>query len=112
MEVLQNLTIKIDTVAEQTRVRIRRTSEKASSISSEVRRTFFVCPETPLVSEMCSLKRFDPPGKKAELLLAEVKRYVCVMRDKCLAGYVKEVDHVQPEIGNQFWQNTRSFQGS
>ena len=58
---------------------------------------------------MCSLKRFDPPGKKAELLLAEVKRYVRVMRDKCLAGYVKKVEHVQPEIKNLFWQNTRSL---
>eukprot|EP01042_Synura_sphagnicola_P002576 gene2576-3110_t len=61
----------------------------------------------PFSSKLRRFKRFDDPtGNKSAVLLAEVVRYVGVMRTRYLAGQVDE--RGQPEIRDQFWPNTRS----
>lgn len=87
--------------------KVKREHEKASSLHFDVRERFFKCLEVPFLSELPYLKRFDTPDKFI-VLLDEVRRFVGVMRTKYLAGEVKEVEYVKPEIRDIFWLNTQS----
>lgn len=98
---------KLDLIVEQTRPRKAKKNEAASHLHNDVRKNFFQCMRVPFSSELRRFKRFDDPtGNKSAVLLAEVVRYVGVMRTRYLAGQVDE--RGQPEIRDQFWPNTRS----
>lgn len=102
------LSTGIQTIVNQTATHKTKLDEDGASLHSAVQSKFFRCARVPLKSVLSNFKRFDPSSNKANLLLAEVKRYVNFMRTKYLAGEVKELDHVQPEIRGNFWDNTRS----
>ena len=92
----------------QTQPRKVMKSEQASHLHSDVRESFFKCLECSFDIEEPHLKHFDPPGNKSKVLLAEVKRYVGVMRRNYIEGKIGELDFVQPEIRDHFWPNTQS----
>ena len=104
-DALASITRAVD-VALVTR-KVKRENEQASNMHSDVRKRFFECLEVPFLSELPRLKRFDA-CEKSDVLLNEVRRFVGVMRTKYLAGEVKEVDNIQPEIRDNFWPNTQS----
>jgi hypothetical protein len=82
--------------------------EKASSIHSRVRETFFKCMQVPFESELLLFKRFQLPFDGAAVLLNEVVRYISVMRNRYLEGKIDECKYVQQEITSKFWENTKS----
>jgi hypothetical protein len=108
-ELKTELKTDMNIIAEQTRPRKVLLHESASKLSSSIRRKYFDCKQVPLESELSRLKRFNPPENKANLLLAEVKKYIGQIQNKYLTGKRKEVEHMQPEIRDNFWPNTRSF---
>lgn len=106
---IENFVEKLDLIVEQTRPRKAKKDEIASHLHRDVRENFFQCLRVSFSSELPRFKRFDDPtGNKSVVLLAEVVRYVGVMRTRYLAGQVDELVYVQPEIRDQFWPNIRS----
>ena len=108
MEKFNQLNIALQTIVKQTETRKTKGMEQASRLPSKTQTTFFQCDQVPLKSVLSNFKRFESSGDKAIVLRTEVRRYVNLMRTKYLAGEVKELDHVQPEIQNNFWINTQS----